>query len=176
MKRIIISVLFIFGISFLYHSVYDIFPNYLTSLFFPVNESVWEHNKMIFMAYITWMIVLFVFNRGDEKSIIFSTLISSLISIILTTTIFMPIYLYVLNLEHNIFVTLIIYLFSIVVAQIIAEIILRMSYNKNREFVSLLLIGVTLVIFIYFTYYPLKVGVMYDYSENDYGIMTSVNI
>ncbi len=170
MKRIIISILFIFGISFLYHSVYDIFPNYVTSLFFPVNESVWEHNKMIFMAYLTWMIVLLVFYRNDKKNIVFATLISSLISIFLTTVIFTPIYFYVLNFEHNLIITLGIYLFSIVVAQIVADKILESSYNRSREFVSLLLIGVTLVMFIYFTYYPLKVGIMYDYSTGSYGM------
>ena len=43
----IISCIGIFLLSVLFHFIYDWFPNFFTSLFSPVNESIWEHNKII---------------------------------------------------------------------------------------------------------------------------------
>ena len=30
--------------------MYDLFPNVITSFFFPVNESIWEHMKILFTS------------------------------------------------------------------------------------------------------------------------------
>ena len=46
----IISILGIFIISFLSHFIYQIIPNFITSIFFPVNESIFEHMKIIFTS------------------------------------------------------------------------------------------------------------------------------
>ena len=42
----VISCIGIFLLSALLHFIYDWFPSFFTSLFFPVNESIWEHNKI----------------------------------------------------------------------------------------------------------------------------------
>ena len=42
-----ISVFGLFGMSFLTHFIYNIFPNPLFAIFFPVNESIWEHMKLL---------------------------------------------------------------------------------------------------------------------------------
>ena len=52
-KYVIISSIILFGLGFIYHGVYDMVPSIITSIFFPVNESVFEHNKMILTSYIT---------------------------------------------------------------------------------------------------------------------------
>ena len=49
LKKIkIINVFFLFFLSFLWHFAYDLIPCKLTALFFPVNESIWEHMKIIY--------------------------------------------------------------------------------------------------------------------------------
>jgi len=45
-----IDVFVIFALCFFTHSLYNLFSNGLFSIFFPVNESIWEHMKMIFSA------------------------------------------------------------------------------------------------------------------------------
>ena len=52
-----ISVLFIFLIGFIIHNLYELFPNIVTLIISPVNESVFEHMKMIFTSYIVWIIL-----------------------------------------------------------------------------------------------------------------------
>ena len=169
-KKIIISSLIIFILSFLFHSVYDIFPSTLTSLFFPVNESIWEHNKMVFISYIVYMLILFIYYKKDKKNILFYTLISFLICVIFLTTTYSYIYLILMNKKHSVLITLIVYLISIVISQMFSLKILDKKYNIKKEKVSLICIGVIFFIFIYFTYVPLNIPLMYDYTKNKYGI------
>ena len=48
----IISIFLIFILCSLFHFGYTIFPNFFTSLIFPVNESIWEHNKIIIASFL----------------------------------------------------------------------------------------------------------------------------
>ena len=48
LKKIkVVAVLGIFILSFLSHFAYDLFPNIIFSFIFPVNESIWEHMKLL---------------------------------------------------------------------------------------------------------------------------------
>ena len=40
------------------HFLYDLLPNPVTALFSPVNESLWEHGKILFWPYLAAMLVL----------------------------------------------------------------------------------------------------------------------
>ena len=53
----IISMIFIFLIGFIIHNLYEWCPNIVTLILSPVNESVFEHMKMIYTSYIIWIIV-----------------------------------------------------------------------------------------------------------------------
>ncbi len=37
-------------VSFPIHFMYNWFPNVLSSIFFPVNESIWEHMKILYTS------------------------------------------------------------------------------------------------------------------------------
>ena len=75
-KYKILSVFIIFLLMFPLHYVYDKFPNSLTSIFCPVNESIWEHLKLIFTSFECIlavvgiiMISLVVLTKGDKYDI-----------------------------------------------------------------------------------------------------------
>lgn len=46
------------------HFVYDMLPNPVTAILAPVNESIWEHLKLLFWPYLVAALVL---TRGGEK-------------------------------------------------------------------------------------------------------------
>jgi len=48
----------------LLHFVYGLFPNLLTAIFSPVQESLWEHVKL---AYWPFLVALLVLTRGGER-------------------------------------------------------------------------------------------------------------
>ena len=58
LKKIkVIATICIFIISFLSHFAYNLFPNIIFSFFFPVNESIWEHMKILFTSTLIYGIV-----------------------------------------------------------------------------------------------------------------------
>lgn len=48
------------------HFLYNIFPNPVTALLSPVNESLWEHLKILFWPYLVSLLVL---TRGGAKGV-----------------------------------------------------------------------------------------------------------
>ena len=81
-KKILLGTLLVLILSALYHDIYELFPNTITSFFFPIDESIWEHNKMILLAFIT-PVFLFLLNKNDN---LFVTLTIYTISIVIGFT------------------------------------------------------------------------------------------
>ena len=62
-----VGAILIFLLCFPFHSLYDWLPNSLFSLFFPVNESIWEHMKLLFTPFVVYTIIEYLFLRKYEK-------------------------------------------------------------------------------------------------------------
>lgn len=159
----ILSVFIIFILSAILHSIYNIFPSFLTSLFFPVNESIWEHNKMIFMAYFIFMILEKIFFKKSSFNYIFPALICS----ILILLIFSPIYFFVLKMHDNLMVTLIIYFLTICLAQIYYYFLKPNLNCKGAIFLWLIIF----ILNAFLTYFPFHHPIFYDYKNQGYGII-----
>ena len=164
-----ISVLLIFLLSALFHFIYDWFPNFFTSLFFPVNESIWEHNKIIVVSFLVLAIAEKLYYK-KEKNVIFAEVLSSLVCMILVMLIFTPIYLYILKTNDNMFITFAIYIFAISISQIISYKLLQKEYNPKLEEFGVILFVIFFLINIIFTYYPPKLALFYDFVYKIYSL------
>lgn len=51
-----ISIFVIFSLSSIIHNLYEWFPCFLTSILAPINESIWEHNKIIISSFLIWSV------------------------------------------------------------------------------------------------------------------------
>ena len=63
----VINVISIFLFSSLFHFIYDWFPTFFTSLFFPVNESIWEHNKIIVVSFLVLAIAEKLYYKKEKN-------------------------------------------------------------------------------------------------------------
>ena len=94
-KLKIIDIIIIFILTFIFHFLYDLIPNNFTAIFFPVNESIWEHMKLLYTPIIlTSLFDYFITNQNKIKlnNFFTSIFISSILSIILYLDIYMPIH------------------------------------------------------------------------------------
>ena len=109
MKKIkIISVFVIFILSFISHFMYDIFSNNLFSIIFPVNESIWEHMKLISTPVLIFCIFEYILYKKKDiefNNFILSYSISIIIGIIFYLIIYLPIH-YIFG--HSLLVAIII--------------------------------------------------------------------
>lgn len=162
----IIMIFVIFFISFPFHYGYDMFPNTITSFLFPVNESIFEHIKLIFSAYLfSFIIEHFIIKNKNLKA---SWVITLTFNIIFFLIIYIPVY----NVtNHSLPVTLTIYFISIAISQIVSYLILK----SNKEFkllnkYSYLIILIIFLILIYLTYNPINNSLFIDKENKKIGL------
>ena len=67
LKKIkIIGIITIFALSFLYHFLYQWFPNPIFSIIFPVNESIWEHMKLLYTGILSWGLIEIILLKKNK--------------------------------------------------------------------------------------------------------------
>lgn len=175
MKKIkiikIIGVFIIFALCFSLHFLYDKFPNFITSIFVPVNESIWEHMKLIFTSYLIYTVIeniIFKKKNIETNNYLLQTFIVPIIGIIFYLIIFIPLY----NIfGENMFISLSLLFLIIILEQFISYKLLTYSNNINYgNIISIIGIILTYIIFTFLTYYPPKTSIFYDTETGEYGI------
>lgn len=161
-----------FGLCFLTHFMYEWFPNTLFSIFFPVNESIWEHMKMLFSAIILYgfidYLLLKTFKQNTDN-FLSNLFIVATISIPIFLIIYLPFYHLI---GENMALNLIVLFITIAIIQIISYFILKNEKNFNLNLVSIIGIILVYIIFGILTYYPLINDLFYDPLNEKYGINT----
>lgn len=172
-KRIIINIvaaIFIFLIGFIIHGIFEWIPFNLLAVFVPINESIFEHIKMIFTSYMVYIIVKkVIYNKINitESNYLFKELLTTIFEIILFLSIFLPLF-YTHN--ENIMITLLVYFITIVISMIFNYFI---TFKNNYRFLNILSFIVIIAIYILFGYLTFKPPIndfFLDSTNNSYGL------
>lgn len=169
-KSKIIGVFIIFGLCFLFHFMYDFSDNLLFSILFPVNESIWEHMKLIFYSYVLYTFLEYLLLRKKERinNLNLQLFIIPLIGIILYLIIFVPIYSII---GENMILSIGLLFIVISLEQFISyklSLCKPVFYQKAIGCIGTILI---FTLFAYLTYNPLYNDLFIDKKENTYGII-----
>ena len=165
----LISVISIFLLSFFFHQLYEWLPNTILAFLLPVNESIWEHLKLIFFTITCWSLFeSLLLKNVKHNNFLLATLINALTTTIIFTIIYLPIYKLI---GYNHFITLLIYFITLIIGQYISYYILNMNttYSKLNKIAPLLILLI-IIIFGYLSFKPLKIPLFYDEYQNKYGI------
>lgn len=168
-KLKVLGVVLAFLFCFPLHFLYDKFPNFITSIFAPVNESIWEHMKILFSSILLAGVIqkiIVVMTKLDYDNICFSNFIGAISSIPIFLIMFLPIYSII---GENFPLTIFIMFISIVGAEIIAYIIMNKD-NLHLENVTIILVIIVYTIFTILSYYPIKAGIFIDPISRTCGI------
>lgn len=170
---VIWNIFVIFAVSFLFHNMFTWFPNYFMTIF-PVNESLYEHLKLIYLSSIVSGFILYIIYFIKNKKInnfYISLFITTLLNILIFYAIFLPIYY---RFGENMIVTLSVYFISIIISQIINYYLInREKDNRNLNIIGFILIIITYVLLMYFTYNPIGNDFFIDPKTNEYGFSIS---
>lgn len=174
MKKIkIIGIFISFIISVILHFIYGLFPNTIISVIAPVNESIWEHMKLIITSTLFFSIPeYFMYRKKDIpfNNFILSYAISNLLGIILYLLIYIP-----LNdiFGHKIYIAISLLFLIFILVQIISYYIMNYKKINYSNYIGILLIIIIYFIFGYFTYHPPKINLFYDFHNKKFGIIKS---
>lgn len=171
MKKIkIIGVFIIMSLSVLSHFMYEWSNNFIFSILFPVNESIWEHMKLLVTPVLIYALAeYFIYKKKSIKYNNFSLSygISIIIGIISYLTIYLPIDHF---FGHNMIVSITLLFLCYILISYISYLILNAKAIKYSKTIGALLIILTYFIFYYLTYYPVHSYMFYDTKNKIYGI------
>ena len=168
-KYILFSTIIIFILNFPAHFLFDFWPLKFIGYFFPVNESIFQHLKMMFTCFMLFYIFLFFFKKSLAlENITLSALVSSLSTIIIFLLIYLPI---TAIFKENMIVTFIILFLSIFLGQYLGNKILRKKDYKYLNYLSLFIILIILIFNASLTYNPLKNYLFYDALHKTFDIV-----
>lgn len=159
-----------------FHFIYDLSGNsFLIGLFFPVNESIWEHLKLVLVP-ITIFSVFYSLINIKNKYILNNFWYYIAISMIISMLV-IPVshytYKFIFKTVPD-FVNIIIYIVSIIISfyyfyrKTENEYINPSSNNKNS--IGILTITILYLVFIIFTIYPPKLELFRDPITGTFGI------
>lgn len=152
-KYTIIGIIFVTITGTLSHFVYEwTGNNSIIGYFFPVNESTWEHMKLIFFPMLAFSIFM---NRKQKQA--FHCVTSSLASGILIGTFLIPVFFYTYTgvLGCNIFILdIVTFILSVRIAFICTYKLTLSCYVQKQAFVLYIFVFIVMLCFFVFTYNP----------------------
>ena len=172
LKKIkIISVFGIFALTFLLHFLYQFIPNTFTAIFSPVNESIWEHQKLLFASVVVYGIIDYLLLKKysiKHNNFFISLFVSSFLIVPIFLIMYLPLYF---KIGQSMFMNILTMFIAIIISQFISYKILNTKKELDRaNLVSIVSIGILFITFSYFTYYPVKTKIFFDTKEEKYGI------
>ncbi len=170
LKKIkILAVIGIFIISFISHFAYKIFPNIVFSFFFPVNESIWEHMKILFTSTLLYGIIDYLLlkkNNIKYNNFSFQLYFTALSSIPIYLVIYLPLYKL---LGEKMFISILLIILVYSLEQYLSYQILKEKETKVLNIIIVPIIIICYLGFIYLTYNPIFSYVFYDTKNQKYG-------
>ena len=169
-KMIIINSIVMFAIAFLVHFLYNWIPNNIVAIFFPVNESIWEHMKMLYTTVLLSSIVEYIILKKNNivyHNYLLVTYLKSILIIPLYLIIFLPLYY---NLGENIVIAISVMLISMVLINILGYYLLQTNEIKYQKIISILLIIFTYIIMGILTFKTPHMDIFFDTHQEKYGI------
>ncbi|MDO5292560.1 MAG: DUF6512 family protein [bacterium] len=166
-----IPVLFLAGC--LFHFLYDITGRFaVIAAIAPVNESVWEHEKLMVVPIILWWVIYYVVSprmgRRNIRKWMAATVVALIGALLLMPMIY---YFYTEALEFNsVIIDIIILLICLVWAQLLGLHI----YQHGRGipvWISILILCSIIFGMILATFYPPHIAIFRDSLSGGYGIL-----
>lgn len=170
LKRVkILGVFLVFGLSVGLHFLYDFIPNIFTSIIAPVNESIWEHMKLIYSSFIIYGIVEFLIFRKklEFNNFLLQLFFVPFIGIITYLILFLPLY----NIfGENMFISIGLLALVIIFEEVISYFMLERYDVKYGNLIGI--VGIILGYFVFglLTYNPIESELFIDPENKTYGI------
>lgn len=168
---VIVNTIAIFFAMFLFSFMYEWFPNFLTAAIFPVNESLFEHLKLMFSStMIVSLIVFFIFKLKHIKinNYFLGLFLSTLLQIVLYFIVYIPLYN---HFGENLVIAMGLYLIVLIISEYSFYLIMtKIKNNDLYNAISTILLSISFFVLVYLTFNPRINDFFFDPIEEKYGI------
>ena len=167
-RRTVVGFVFVSIAGSLFHFIFQWSGyNRLAGIFFPVNESVWEHLKLIYLPFLIWTIAEYYILKKD-KSNIFPKAIGTLCGM---ATIVIFYYTYTgISGKENEFLNIFSFFIGAAVAFVVDYLMIKSEKFKSNSTAGIIIFIITGAIFVVFTFAPPLIPLFKDPQSLTYGI------
>lgn len=166
----ILGIIVTIALGVLSHFVFDwTKQNRIAAFFVPVNESTWEHLKMIAVPMLLYSIFECLMIGASLTNYMIAKAVSILFGMFLVMSLFYT-YTGVIG-QHYLVVDIVVFVISVIGAYILSYVILnkRLLHSSIFQPLGMILIVAIIICFMWFTYSPPKISLFYDASVKGYG-------
>lgn len=168
----IVSAIFVCVLGTLLHFTYEFFgENMLVASFSAVNESVWEHLKLLFFPMLFTTIIGYFYIGKNAPNFLCSKLFG-IITSILFIIIFFYTYTGIIG-ESIVFIDIASFFVAVLLGEYLAYKFMTSNLRCNNIIVTIILVSI-LICFIVFTYFTPNIGIFKDPVTNQYGIIKNI--
>ena len=163
----IFSIIFTFILGILLHFTYDLSGNNpIIAIFSSINESVWEHLKLLFFPMTLTLIIGYFYFGKSIPNFICSKTLGIIFSIIFTIIFF---YTYTGILGKKIaFIDILSFFIATILGELLSYILIINNFKCNKH-ISIFVLIILFFCFIIFTFNPLKIGLFKDPITSQFG-------
>ena len=142
--------------------------NPLVGTFSAVNESTWEHLKLLFFPMLISIIAGYLYIGKDIPNFICAKTLGIIIAMFFTVIFF---YTYTGIVGTNFAVlNILTFIFSAMLGEYVSYKLMFSIFECN-SINSIIILGILFISFILFTFFPPKIGLFKDPISNEYGII-----
>ena len=154
-KIILLSIPILFVIGSLFHMIYEWSgENLLIGFIAPINESIWEHTKLVLIPTFVYYLVVYILKKKNlNKNKWFTSCLLAVVSSIIAIPFIFYFYTGAFGVESLIF-DIIILLIAITIGSLLAIHFYKYAKKSLPAIVSILVIILIIVIYIIFTLNP----------------------
>lgn len=165
----ILGFIFTVALGTLGHFLYDLTgQNQLVGRFFAVNESTWEHLKLLFFPYVLFSVAEWFYIGKNYKSFAFSKAFGVLSGMIFIVAMF---YTYTGVLGRSIdFFNILIFVIGTALSFFVSYKILSAGSKVTLKLPSVIILILIAVLFVAFTTNPPEIGIFKDPVTGGFGI------
>ena len=169
----IVSTIFVCILGTLLHFTYKFFgENIFIASFSAINESVWEHLKLLFFPMLFSTIIGYFYIGKNISNFLCSKTLGIIVSM-LFIIIFFYTYTGIIG-KSIVFIDITSFFIAVILGEYIAY-KLMISDFKCNNIIAIIILIVILMCFIIFTYFPPNIGLFKDPVTNQYGITKNVD-
>lgn len=165
----IFSTLFIFVLGTLLQFTYKLSgENNLVGIFSTINESTWEHLKLVYFPSLITIIIGLIYLRGEYKNFLCSKTIGMLVAMVFIVVFF---YTYSGILGRTIqAIDISSFFIAVIIGEFVAYLLIINKFKCNNIIFIIILLAL-LICFILFTFNTPHFGIFKDPLTGQYGII-----
>ena len=158
----IISTIFVMVLGTLLHFTYKWSNNnMLVGIFSPINESIWEHLKLMFFPMLITIIIGYLYKGKDIDNYLSSKVIGTIVMLSFTI-VFYYTYSGILGTNYT-GVDVSIFFIAVALGQYVSYKLMKTKFHGNNIIATIILL-VLLLCFVIFTFFPPNIALFKDLS------------